>query len=247
MSSPADFKGQRAQKTGFFAFSVPSAAFSTKMLAPVALAVLLSHCSPPQDTPAQQTAQAPQGEAVEATDLGLGVDLDNMDRSVRLQDDFFEYVNGGWVEQNPIPSDRSRWGSFDELREAAEADVLAILREAAAEEAEQGTLTQKIGDMFTAFMDAEAIEALGVAPLTDGLAQIDALSSHDQLLNFWAGAAEHRRMAPFGYSISQDQGQSDQYITTVGQSGLGLPDRDYYVSDNERYQAIREQYVTHIS
>lgn len=247
MSSPTDFKGNVARKPGFFTFSASRAPLSAKVLAPVALAMLLIQCSPPQDTPAQQSAQAPVTEAAGTGELGLGVNLDNMDRSVRPQDDFFQYVNGGWVEQNPIPSDRSRWGSFDELREAAEADVLAILHEAAADDAETGTLTQKIGDMFTAFMDAEAIEALGVTPLADDLAQIDALSDHEQLLAFWAGAAEHRRMAPFGYSISQDQGQSDQYITAMGQSGLGLPDRDYYVSDSERYEPIREQYVAHIS
>ncbi len=244
MFSSKDFKGHVARKPGFFAFSVSSTTFSGRALALAALAVLLSHCSPSQDTPAQQSAQVPVNET---TELGLGVDLDNMDRSVRPQDDFFEYVNGGWVEQNPIPADRSRWGSFDELREAAEADVLAILQEAAADDAETGTLTQKIGDMYTAFMAADAIEAQGVAPLADDLAQIDALASHEQLLAYWAGAAEHSRMAPFRYSISQDQGQSDQYITTMGQSGLGLPDRDYYVSDSERYETIREQYVAHIS
>lgn len=242
MSIQADFKGDGARKPGFFSYSRTS--FSTAVLAPAALALLLSQCAPQQDTQTQQTAQAP---VTAAPTLGLGVDLDNMDRSVRPQEDFFQYVNGGWVEMNPIPSDRARWGSFDELREAAERHVLDILHDAAAADAAGGTLTQKIGDMFTAFMDADAIEALGAEPLADDLAQIHALSSHEQLLQFWAGAAEHRRMAPFGFSIGQDQGQSDQYITAMGQSGLGLPDREYYVSDSERFADIRELYRTHIS
>lgn len=255
MTNPADFKGQRAQKQTFFRRTVfSSSIFSWALLAPAALALLLNNCSPQQDTPAPQTTQAPdsdvqqdQPSADRTPVLGLGVDLDNMDRSVRPQDEFFQYVNGGWLEQNPIPADRSRWGSFDELREAAEQHVLDILHDAAATDADEGARTQKIGDMFTAFMDADAIESLGVEPLAEALAQIDSLDSHDQLLDYWAGAAEHRRMAPFGFSISQDQGQSDQYVTTMGQSGLGLPDREYYVSDSERYETIREQYRTHIS
>lgn len=249
MSRMTEFKGDTVQKATFFSFSFGNTAVSgislaRTVLAPAALALLLSQCAPQQDTPAQPAAQAPENEAPM---LGLGVDLDNMDRSVRPQDDFFHYVNGGWLEQNPIPSDRSRWGSFDELREAAEQDVLAIVRDAAATDADMGTLTQKIGDMFTAFMGADTIDSLGVTPLADDLAQIDALGSHEQLLQFWAGAAEHRRMAPFGYGISQDQGQSDQYITTLSQSGLGLPDREYYLGDSDRFQEIRQQYQSHIS
>ncbi|MEX0738293.1 MAG: M13-type metalloendopeptidase [Pseudohongiella sp.] len=241
MSNPADFKGHGARKRIFFSSAAP---FSLTLLAPAALVALLSSCSPQNNTPEQEAAQAP---VADEPVLGLGVDLDNMDRSVRPQDDFFQYVNGGWVEQNPIPSDRSRWGSFDELREAAEQHVLDIINETAASDNAEGTLPQKIGDMFTAFMDADTIESLGVEPLAEDLAQIDALGSHEQLLEYWAGAAEHRRMAPFGYSISQDQGQSDQYITAVGQSGLGLPDREYYLSDSDRYQEILGQYQAHIS
>ncbi|MEX2335478.1 MAG: M13 family metallopeptidase, partial [Pseudohongiella sp.] len=241
MSNPADFKGHGARKRVFFSSAAP---FSLTLLAPAALVALLSSCSPQNNTPEQEAAQAP---VADEPVLGLGVDLDNMDRSVRPQDDFFQYVNGGWVEQNPIPSDRSRWGSFDELREAAEQHVLDIINETAASDNAEGTLPQKIGDMFTAFMDADTIESLGVEPLAEDLAQIDALGSHEQLLEYWAGAAEHRRMAPFGYSISQDQGQSDQYITAVGQSGLGLPDREYYLSDSDRYQEILQQYQLHIS
>lgn len=133
MSRITEFKGDTVHKATFFSISFASTAVSgislaRTVLAPAALALVLSHCSPQQDTPAQSAAQAPENEAPV---LGLGVDLDNMDRSVRPQDDFFHYVNGGWLEQNPIPSDRSRRGSFDELREAAEQDVLAIVREAA--------------------------------------------------------------------------------------------------------------------
>ncbi|WP_083264460.1 M13 family metallopeptidase [Pseudohongiella acticola] len=258
MFTKSNFKGKEAQKAKYFssAFSSPFAnsRVAAVLLPVAAMAVLLSQCAPEQDTPAQQAAQAPATQASTAQApvgdtqaLGLGVDLDNMDRSVRPQDDFFQYVNGGWVEQNPIPADRSRWGSFDELREAAELDVLDILHDAASSDAAEGTLEQKIGDMYTAFMNAEAVEALGAQPLADELAQIDSLGSHDDLLEYWAGAAENGRMAPFGYGISQDQGQSDQYITTLGQSGLGLPDRDYYLDDSERYEEVLAQYQAHIS
>jgi putative endopeptidase len=210
----------------------------------------LAACSPPTDAPGGSTTTT-RLDAPASTDsapaLGLGVDLANMDRSVRPQDDFFRYVNGGWLDRTTIPADRSRWGSFDELRDIADQHVLDIVLEATRSEAPADSDIRKIGDMYLSFMAEGDIEALGAQPLQEDLAVVDALSSHDDLATYWAGAGAHLRSAPFTYGVSQDQRQSDQYITTMGQSGLGMPDREYYLSDAERFVLLREQYLAHLT
>lgn len=249
MSSKTIFKGKIFHQGNFFVHS---------MFIPASLALAIAACSPEQGPSDSSSAvidgvddaalsQTLDSQSADLPVLGLGLDLDNMDRSVRPQDDFFQYVNGGWLENNTIPSDRSRWGSFDELRDIAEQQVLDIVTEVAAADAASGSLEQKIGDLYTSFMAVDDIQALGMEPLADELAQIDSLTSHDELLEYWAGAAQHQRAAPFGYGVGQDQRQSDQYITSLGQSGLGLPDREYYLSDDTRFADIREQYVAHIT
>lgn len=179
--------------------------------------------------------------------LGSGVELEHMDRSVRPQDDFFRYVNGNWLASTDIPPDRSRWGVFDELRDQAEQHVLAIVQEAAASEAEPGSEARKIGDMYRAFMDTDSIEALGLQPLQPWLDEVGALQSHDDLPAYWAGSPARRSTAPLSFGISQDQQHSDRYITSFGQSGLGLPDRDYYLSDDTHFRELRAHYLQHIA
>ena len=194
-------------------------------------------------------ACSPQDEEARPTEapLALGVDVDNMDTTVEPQDDFYQYVNGGWLAANEIPADRSRWGSFDELREQAEQDVLAIVRDAASVEGAAGSDEQKIGDLFRSFMDVESIDAKGVAPMEAALAQIDALADHAAIVGYWGTTQSMGGSAPVGLYVSQDARQSDQYITSLTQSGLGLPDRDYYLKDDERSIALRETYKAHIA
>lgn len=205
-----------------------------RVIAGLLCAGMVVACAPDSGTPAQ--AERP---------LGLGVDLANMDRSVRPQDDFFRFVNGGWLASNEIPADRSRWGSFDALNEAAEQNVLAIVREAAATDAAEGTDARKVGDLFRSFMDTETIEARGITPIQADLARIDALRSHDDLVAYWGDPLT--ATAPFGFYVWQDPQQSDVYITSLTQAGLGMPDRDYYLNDDERFTALRTQYLAHIA
>src|SRR5690606_26804476 len=176
-----------------------------------------------------------------------GVELFNMDMDTRPQDDFFRFVNGGWVDNTAIPDDRSRWGSFDELNERADQHVLEIIREAAASNAPQGTELRKIGDMFQSFMDEQRLEQLGLSPVQPLLEQINAIGSHEELVTWWAGAPAQRQTAPLGFGVGQDQRQSDQYITSMGQSGLGMPDRDFYLSEDARFVTLREQYQSHVA
>ena len=203
------------------------------------LAGAVAACSPQED-------DAKRADAADAP-LALGVDVANMDTTVAPQDDFFQYVNGGWLAKNEIPADRSRWGSFDALREQSERDVLAIVREAAAVDgAEPGSDEQKIGDLFRAFMDVETIEARGITPIEAALAEIDALDDRAAVVAYWGETQHMGGSAPVGLYVGQDARQSDQYVTTLTQAGLGLPDRDYYLKDDERSTALRDAYKAHI-
>ncbi|RUO36430.1 M13 family metallopeptidase [Aliidiomarina sanyensis] len=205
----------------------------------VALALGLSAC-------AEAPRDGAQTEQVEQQQVS-GVETHNMDTTVRPQDNFFRFVNGGWLENTEIPSDRARWGAFDELREAAEEHVQTIVQEFAAMDAEYGSDQQKIGDLYRSFLNTDRIEALGLAPLYSEIESIAALSSHDELVRFWGEQQRYRAGTPFSIFVGQDQMQSDQHVTAISQSGLGMPDRDYYVNDSEQNLQLREQYTAFIA
>ncbi len=220
---------------------MPNLMHCRKALLPVLLASFIAACAEPEEVPAEVEEQSPPQS------LGLGVDLDNMDRSVRPEDDFFLYMNGGWMERTEIPSDRSRWGSFDELVEMAEEHVLDIITEVADTPGHvPGSDEQKVADMFLSFMGEAVIEANGLMPLQAEFAAIDALQDPEELPEFWSQMVMQRYAAPVSFGVSQDPGQSDRYITILGQAGLGLPDRDYYVSEDERFVSLRNQYRDHV-
>lgn len=219
----------------------------TLLSASIALALGLSACSDAvQNQPNDSRIAAENAVSAEQTSLVSGIELENMDRSVSPRENFFRYVNGGWLEKTEIPADRARWGSFDELREQAEAHVLEIVMEFAEQQGEAGSDRQKIGDLYRSYMDEETIEALGLTPLADDIARIQGLTSHAQLAEFWGKQQRLRTAVPFSVGVGQDQMQSDQYITSISQSGLGLPDREYYLADDERNQALRQSYVAFI-
>ncbi|RUO22459.1 peptidase M13 [Aliidiomarina iranensis] len=207
----------------------------------VAMALGLAACSDGTVTEASELEQQNSSYA-SSSDLHSGIQLNNLDTEARPQDDFFQYVNGQWLERTEIPSDRARWGSFDELRERAEAHVLAIVQEAANGSAAAGSNQQKIDDLYRSYMDKERIEALGLTPLVPDFAKITALASHSELAEYWGAQQRYRAGIPVALYVGQDQMNSEQYITSMSQSGLGLPDRDYYLANDERNQTLREQY-----
>ncbi len=189
-------------------------------------------------------AATPEPSPSEPEPAASGIEMAYLDSSVRPQDDFYLHVNGGWLDRNEIPADRSRWGSFDTLRERAERQVLAIIEEAAeqAPYAEHGSDVQKVGDLYRAFMDTERIEALGAEPLRDPLAEIAALTSRDDLVSYWAQTRMQAGSAPLAAFVSQDPGDSSRYIVQLTQAGLGLPDRDYYLQEDEQSREIMTRY-----
>lgn len=190
-----------------------------------------------------------ENNAVVQTQTGLssGIELANMDTSVAPQQDFFHYVNGSWMEKTEIPGDKARWGSFDELRENAEKQVLAIVQQLAAEQHVKGSDEQKIADLYSSFLDEELAEVLGLNPLRGELTQIDNIKSHQDLTALWGQWQRYRVGTPVAVFVGQDQKQSDQYITGASQAGLGLPDRDYYLKDDERSAELLGQYQAFIT
>jgi putative endopeptidase len=177
----------------------------------------------------------------------LGFDTTNFDRSVRPQDDFFRYVNGGWLKTAQIPADASSWGSFNELREGSRDALHTILEQAAKSNAPAGSDERKVGDLYASFMDTATVEKLGITPLAPQLKAIAALQSTSQLPATFAHFTRLGVGNPIGVGVGQDAKHSDVNIVQIGQSGLGLPDRDYYLKQDAKMQQTRADYTAYIT
>jgi putative endopeptidase len=199
-----------------------------------ALSVLISQASVVHAAP----AGSPQFGA-------FGLDLTTQDKSIKPGDDFYRYAEGHWLATAKIPADRTSWGVFDELAVKSESDVRAILETAAAAHAVTGTNEQKIGDFYGAFLDTARIEELGLRPARSGLEAIAALKTHAQTAALIATPGMPLD-GPISFGITLDQKNPDRYIVGVGQSGLSLPDRDYYLGADPRFVEIRAKFQSHV-
>jgi putative endopeptidase len=171
-----------------------------------------------------------------------------MDPDIRPQDDLFRHMNGRWLETTEIPADRSAWGSFVELAEQSEARVREII-EGLARTGDQGTHehgsnAQKIGDLFSSFMDEERIEELGAEPVRADLEAVAALPDLTALASFVGGLERRGGGGFFGTYVNTDDRNSERYLVTMVQGGLGLPDESYYRDD--KFADIRTAYVSHL-
>ena len=173
----------------------------------------------------------------------LGIDTEAMDREVRPQDDLFRYVNGHWLETTQIPADKSRYGSFDMLRERSEEDVRTIIEDAAAGRVEDAD-ARKIGDYYTAYMDSARVEQLGITPLQPDFDRIDAVTSTDGLIRYFAQNRRSFGPSPMAAFVGTDAKDSGRNVLTIWQSGTGLPDRSYYLED--RFADARAGYLTYV-
>ena len=174
--------------------------------------------------------------------LGSGVTLANMDQSARPQDDFYQYVNGGWLKKTEIPADRSNYGTFSILEDRAEDSLREILEEAAQANTPRGSDAQKIGDFYASFMDTAGVEKAGITPLAGELEQINAIKTPRDLARYIGHNQRIGVYAPFAFYVNIDEKNSSAYVSYVFQSGLGLPDRDYYLLDEPRFKTIRDKY-----
>ncbi len=181
------------------------------------------------------------------SDKITGVDTASLNRKAKPQDDFFEFANGGWIKANPIPSTEGRWGSFNVLAERNNDLLRKILEEAAADKnAEPGSARQKIGDFYSIAMDTLKLEKDGITPALTALKQVDALQQPADLAALLADFHKQGISGFFNMYVGLDVKNNEQYITWFSQGGVGLPDRDYYLKDDEKSRKIREAYVQHL-
>ena len=177
---------------------------------------------------APQDAQA-LIERDESPELGaFGIETADFDESVDPGDDFYQYVNGRWLDTFEIPAEFSNYGNFTKLFERSERRVRTIIEEAAASEAEAGTIRQKIGDLYASYLDQDAIDAAGLAPIQSQLDAYDAMETHEDVGLAFADVGAPAR-APFGLYVDVDAKEPNAYAVYLTQSGLGMPNRDYYL------------------
>ncbi len=225
----------------------------------------------------EPTAFAGTGSPIHASAEALtsGIDTAHFDPRVRVQDDFFRHVNGVWLDSTPIPADKARIGAFEHIQDETQAQLRALIDEAAAgvlradvdvgadvtavvdsqadartdnTDHDRDADARKIGTLYAAFMDEPALESLGIHPLAEELAAIDAVSERHQLAPLMARLAQLGVAMPIVGFIRPDARDSTRYVPYLQQEGLGLPDRDYYLLESDaRFAAMRAEYVAHLA
>ncbi len=176
-----------------------------------------------------------------------GFDVRDMDRTVQPKDDFYHYANGGWLKKNPIPPHESRWGSFLILRYDTEKKLHAIVSELQnAKRFSTGSLEQMVRDFYRSGLDVERRQALGLKPLRPWLDRIAKIKDVHSLVSTIANLEKIGGGGPWSMGIDQDMKNSEKYIIHLGQSGLGMPDRDYYLKDDAESVRVRTSYMKHL-
>ena len=215
-----------------------------KMIAPsllaLGLAAGLTACSP------KETVQSVAMEHIKPELGEFGIATDLMDTSVKPGDNFFMYVNGGWMKTTEIPADKSNYGSFTALHDRSVKQVKAIIEDASKTKSKKGSAEQKIGDLYAAFMDMEAIEAAGMKPIKADLDKINALKDHRAVAAIM-GDPEMSLPGIIGGWVSVDAKDTENYIFYITQSGLGMPNRGYYLDEDEKSVGLRDDYMTFLT
>ena len=174
--------------------------------------------------------------------LTSGIATDDLDPTIRPQDDLFRHVNGSWISRTEIPSDKARWGSFMELAEQSEAAVRAIVE--AAQNAPEGTEERKFGDLYTSFLDEDRVDALGVKPIEGQLALASDVSSIPEFLKTLGELERHGVGGIYQLFVDNDPGDPTRYLVFAEQAGISLPDESYF--REERFAPIREAFAAHV-
>lgn len=177
-------------------------------------------------------SQAPAAAGARPTYGDYGFDAAGMDLSVKPGDDFYSYANGTWAKTTPIPADKSNYGAFNVLDDLSRERTRGILEEA------MGDPASKIGAAYASFMNEKAVEAQGLAPIRPWLDEIRAVKTRADYGVLAAKAARSGVAGPFRHYVGQDDKDPSRYILSLGQGGLGLPDRDFYLQPDEKMAAI---------
>ncbi|MGB5378260.1 M13 family metallopeptidase [Muriicola sp.] len=186
-------------------------------------------------------------EEKEEKPLTSGILTEYMDTSVKPGDNFTQYVNGTWVKNTPIPDDKASYGVGYIVYEESEDNVKKIIEESASGDFAQGSDEQKVGDLYESYMNLDKRNSLGAAPLKAELEKIDAIASYDDLATYFGYANKVSINVPLGLFVYQDFKDPTIYTIYTWQSGLGLPDRDYYLKEDERSKEIRAKYLEHMA
>ncbi|MEZ5996936.1 MAG: M13 family metallopeptidase [Hyphomonadaceae bacterium] len=197
---------------------------------------------------ASQPSAAPNAAAAPRPPAAIGawgIDLTARDMNVRPGDDFFRHVNGAWMSANVIPDDRISWGTNEILADLAEENVRAIIEDAAREGGAPGSNAQKISDFYNAFLDQDAIDARGLAPIQPALSEIAALRTHADVVRFIARPGNDVTW-PIDLSVQLDEGDPDRYLPYLSHGGLGLPEREYYRRSDGQFPQLRAQYAAKV-
>lgn len=216
------------------------------LLAGVAAAALLAACGGQETATNTDTTEAEvQIETSASPTIGeWGFDLTGQDTSVHPGDDFNRYVGGKWMDEFEIPADLASYGGFTTLRLEAEEDVRAIVNEVSEADSETGSLEQKVGDYYSAWMNVAELNELGAAPLAPHFADIDAISSVADLQMAFSNLNYN---APIGIGILPNPQNPTEYVAFVSQAGIALPDRDYYLEESEVFDGYRAGYVEYLT
>lgn len=216
------------------------------LAAAVAVSLGLAGCSQPEQTK-EQTVVADDQHSQGQAELGsFGVDLSARNEAVKPGDDFFMYASGGWYDNYELPADKTRYGAFTALADRSEEQVKNIIDGLS----EKTSLTEEeklVHDFFQSYMDTETINEKGIGPLSDVLASFDNIENTTDLTRAFGNSWLVGSSAPIGGGMWYNRLDPNEYQMSVGVGGLGLPDRDYYLSDNERFVKIRDAYTKHIA
>lgn len=174
-----------------------------------------------------------------AQDRVSGIETQHRSSTVKPGENFYQYVNEGWLKNTPIPADQSNYGSFSVLDDAVKDAIRTLIEQAASSNPAPGSDAQKVGDFFKSYTDVQRRNSLSIKPIQPLLDDVAAVKTPKQLAVLIAKMNRLGISGPFGISVNQDAKKSDQYTVYLGQSGLTLPDRDYYLKDNPQFIKAR--------
>ena len=177
-----------------------------------------------------------------------GIDVSFMDKNTKPSEDFFRFVNGTWLDKTEIPADRTRWGSFNELDQKTNKDALNILKDASKNPKYKSNTDQgKAVNLFKSILDTVARDKQGIAPIKPYLAKINAVKNIKDLQKLMIEMQPMGGIGFFGVQVGADDKNSNKNSVSLGAEGLGLPDKDYYTSDDKDSKEKREKYVLHVA